>query len=328
LKITQQDTKPLVSIIIPVFNGKKYLGEAIESALTQTYPNLEILVINDGSTDAGATRRIALAYREKIQYFEKPNGGVASALNYGLKVMSGLYFSWLSHDDIYYQEKIARQVQFLKEKDPNGICYCDYDIIDENSSPVSVMRLKEIKPQDFRCFITETSDVHGCSLLIPRRHLLNLGGFGIGKRTTQDYDLWFRLAERFTFYHLKEVLMACRRHAEQDTVALGRIAREEGDALYTHFVNSLSDREVQNYCGVSAAFFFTELAEILYKRGFFSAYDAARQRGKIFLRRHSMLDYFRIKSLIIYQLFVSLPLFSIKCRLKAFIYNLRLLKSN
>ena len=90
---------PLVSIVIPVYNGSNFMREAIDSALAQTYPNIEILVVNDGSTDN--TREIALSYGDKIRYFEKENGGVATALNLAIHEMKGEYFSWLSHDDWY-----------------------------------------------------------------------------------------------------------------------------------------------------------------------------------------------------------------------------------
>ena len=89
---------PMVSIIIPVYNGANYLREAIDSALAQTYSNFEVIVVNDGSNDGGETDRIATSYGEKIRYFRKENGGVASALNMGIKHMKGDYFSWLSHD--------------------------------------------------------------------------------------------------------------------------------------------------------------------------------------------------------------------------------------
>ena len=78
---------PLVSIIIPVYNGSNFMREAIDSALAQTYPNIEILVVNDGSTDN--TREIALSYGDKIRYFEKENGGVATALNLAIREMKG-----------------------------------------------------------------------------------------------------------------------------------------------------------------------------------------------------------------------------------------------
>ena len=96
--------QPLVSIVIPVFNGEDFLDEAIKSAINQTYRNIEILVINDGSTDG--TEKIANKYEKQIRYFYKENGGVASALNLAIKEMKGEYFSWLSHDDYYDPSKI------------------------------------------------------------------------------------------------------------------------------------------------------------------------------------------------------------------------------
>ena len=76
---------PKVSIVIPVYNGADLLSQAIDSALAQTYFPIEILVVNDGSGDGGATERIALSYGEKVRYFSKANGGVASALNFAIQ---------------------------------------------------------------------------------------------------------------------------------------------------------------------------------------------------------------------------------------------------
>ena len=106
---------PLVSIVIPVYNGANYMREAIDSALAQTYSNIEIIVVNDGSNDGGATRDIALSYGDKIRYFEKENGGVSTALNLGIKNMRGKYFSWLSHDDVYLPEKIQVEIDALRK---------------------------------------------------------------------------------------------------------------------------------------------------------------------------------------------------------------------
>ena len=100
------DYKPLISVLIPVYNGSNYLEEALESVLEQTYSNYEIIVVNDGSNDEGKTKKIALKYENKIRYFEKENGGVASALNYGISKANGDYISWLSHDDIYNENKL------------------------------------------------------------------------------------------------------------------------------------------------------------------------------------------------------------------------------
>src|SRR6185436_20245230 len=109
---------PKVSIVIPVYNGSNYLRTAVESALAQTYSNIEIIVVNDGSTDDGDTEAIALSYGGRIKYYCKPNGHVASALNFGIRHMSGEYFSWLSHDDLYKSDKIALQMRALSELEP------------------------------------------------------------------------------------------------------------------------------------------------------------------------------------------------------------------
>jgi hypothetical protein len=104
---------PKVSIVIPVYHGSDYLRTAVDSALGQTYSKIEVIVVNDGSTDDGATRAVCLSYDDRIKYYEKTNGHVASALNFGIRHMSGEYFSWLSHDVYYQPERIALQVTAL-----------------------------------------------------------------------------------------------------------------------------------------------------------------------------------------------------------------------
>ena len=104
---------PKISIVIPAYNASNYLAEAIDSALAQTYPNVEIIVVNDGSKDDGATRAVALSYGDKIRYFEKENGGSSSALNVGIANMTGEWFSWLSHDDLYVPEKLEKQIESI-----------------------------------------------------------------------------------------------------------------------------------------------------------------------------------------------------------------------
>ena len=97
-----------VSIVIPVYNTEKYISSCIESALNQTYDDIEILVINDGSTDS--TLSIITKFEKKIKIINKKNGGTASALNYGIKNMSGQWFKWLSADDLLKNNAIEKLV--------------------------------------------------------------------------------------------------------------------------------------------------------------------------------------------------------------------------
>ena len=126
---------PKVSIVIPVYNGSNYLREAIDSALAQTYKNIEVIVINDGSNDNGKTDKICKSYGKRIRYFKKENGGVSSALNMGIEKMEGEYFSWLSHDDVYLPRKIETQIKFLASNQLQSekvILFANYELIDKD----------------------------------------------------------------------------------------------------------------------------------------------------------------------------------------------------
>ena len=105
------EERPKVSIVIPVYNGERYVRYAIDSALAQTYDNIEIIVVNDGSTDK--TDEIVKSYGNKVRYIKKKNGGVSSALNMAIEKMKGEYFSWLSHDDTYEPTKIEDEIDYL-----------------------------------------------------------------------------------------------------------------------------------------------------------------------------------------------------------------------
>src|SRR5689334_22845299 len=117
------DMNPKVSIIIPVYNGSNYLHEAIDSALAQTYKNIEVIVVNDGSTDEGATDKVALSYGDRITYISKQNGGVSTALNVGIQSSTGVFIAWLSHDDVFLPHKIELQVDVMFRNSWASVCY-------------------------------------------------------------------------------------------------------------------------------------------------------------------------------------------------------------
>lgn len=161
---------PLVSIVIPVYNGANYVAEAIESALKQTYKNIEVIVVNDGSTDN--TEKIVKKYGDKIRYFYKENGGVASALNFGIKNMKGEYFSWLSHDDVYYSNKIERQIEELKNIDKDNILYSGFELINDKSEFLyawEIASTNEYRKLNNSFYALLLSGLNFCSLLIPKK---------------------------------------------------------------------------------------------------------------------------------------------------------------
>jgi len=270
---------PLVSIVIPVFNGSNYLGHAIESALAQTYPHCEVLVVNDGSNDDGQTERLALSYGDRLRYLSKPNGGVASALNLGIAEMRGSLFSWLSHDDLYNPRKIERQVSVMQAgSDTDVIVYSDYRIFADDGQSSDV-RLQETAPQGFRYRLARLSNVNGCTLLIPTKLLREAGGFNEALRTTQDYDLWFRLAKSRPFVHMPEVLVASRFHPRQGIFTHSDLAQRECQSLHASFARDLLDEEMPVSSGQGLDHVFTDLAQSFWARGFDQAAMIAERRA-------------------------------------------------
>ena len=239
---------PKVSIVIPVFNGSNYLSEAIDSALTQTYENIEVIVVNDGSTDLNKTEHVALSFGSRIRYFQKENGGVASALNYGIKEMTGQYFSWLSHDDIYFPYKIERQIEYLKKiKHKKCILYSDFEIIDKNSNYTGECKIGADISSNSLLAILSTS-IHGCSTLIPKGIIDTVGFFNESLKTTQDYDMWFRMYRAgFEFQHIPEILIRSRSHPEQGSIVLKYLQKKEREMFYLFAIQNIGDK-VQLIC--------------------------------------------------------------------------------
>ncbi|UYZ34253.1 glycosyltransferase [Clostridium beijerinckii] len=251
-------SEPLVSIIIPVYNGENYLKEAINSALAQSYKNVEVIVVNDGSRDNGATEKIALSYGEKIRYLYKENGGVATALNLGIKNMKGEYFSWLSHDDIYYSNKIEKNIKALYESgNMTAIVQSDYDLLEVESNYITHVSHSEIYPikqLTNSVFPVLQGLIHGCSLLIHKSHFNRIGIFSESLITTQDYDLWFRMMRYEKTIYIPEPLILSRVHKEQGSRTITTHDAERCQ-LHIDFLEKLTNEEICCMYGTNYNFY-------------------------------------------------------------------------
>ena len=244
---------PLVSIVIPVYNGENYLKGAIDCALAQTYNSVEVLVINDGSTDK--TEEIVLSYGEKVRYFAKENGGVSSALNMGIANMRGEYFSWLSHDDLYVPEKVEREITAIAD-DPAAIVYSDYTIIDKDGATIVVMDIAQKFPGadlTLGLYPILRQVLNGCSLLIHKSHFLRIGVFDESLRVTQDYDLWFKMFRGQRLAYVHEPLVLQREHGTQVTHNYARNLAES-DKLWVNMLANVTPEECCLLDGSELAF--------------------------------------------------------------------------
>ena len=122
--------KPKVSIIIPLYNQKKYIGEAIKSVLDQTYSNIEIIVVNDGSTDDPFP--VIQKFIKRIRLINQKNYGLAEARNTGIKAAEGEYIQFLDADDLLQKNKLSRQIEFSLKQNAD-ITYCEVDWLFDDS---------------------------------------------------------------------------------------------------------------------------------------------------------------------------------------------------
>ncbi len=211
-----------VSVIIPVYNAEQYIRESVRSVLDQTYDDIEIIAVDDGSTDKSL--EILREYENKIKIISKKNGGTATAFNTGIKIMSGEWFKWLSADDVLYPTAVQELVDAAaKIQDKNTVIYSNYDIIDETGKVVK--QFIEPDYNDMEQFEKNTILLDhfygnaGTALI----HKSIFDRFGLYDETIgfqEDYELWLRLCLQHDcrLYLLPKILMGYRVHQNQLTV--------------------------------------------------------------------------------------------------------------
>ncbi|WP_051309322.1 glycosyltransferase [Desulfogranum japonicum] len=237
--------EPKISIVIPVYNGFDYLSDAIDSALAQTYSNFEVIVVNDGSLDDGKTEAVAKSYGEKIRYLWRENGGVATALNLAIENAEGDYISWLSHDDIYPNDKLSTQVRFLENcQDRKIILYGDAELIDSGGNHLGRYTSNPFPQHELLFRLIEENFISGCATLIPKECFEKVGNFAPQWRFTQDYEMWFRMGRHYQFVYVPEIFVKTRIHSEQGTARNDKKHYKEVNDLIIHVLETVSIEEI------------------------------------------------------------------------------------
>jgi glycosyltransferase involved in cell wall biosynthesis len=290
---------PLVSIVIPAYNASNYLGEAINSALTQTYKNIEIIVVNDGSTDDGATERVALSYGDRIRYFKKDNGGCASALNYGINVMQGEWFSWLSHDDLYLPDKIEYMLNALEANSlepDNTVLVSDTLLVsgEGREVPCPFKQTKGLLAPEVA--FSETLVVktfNGCGMLIPKKIIDRTGYFITNYKHQLDREYWMRIAiGGSSFFVVDKILVKSRAHNAQITVQRSDLLFNEEKMLINQYRNIIINDSSNNGFALGLACF-------AYKRGHYDLGKVIKSTMKS-RRIYSISDGLRINYYYLY----------------------------
>jgi len=225
---------PLVSCIVPVFNGERYLGEALESILKQTYRSREVIVVDDGSTDATAT--VVDKFGEQVCYFKQPNQGAAAARNLGFAAAKGEFVAFLDADDLWHPEKLARQMARFEARPALDYCFAHVQNFWESVE-------EQQKFADHR-IAKPLPGYSTCTLLTRRSLFATVGQFNTTISHADDTDWFLRASEIGAVMEmLSDVLLYRRLHHAN----ISRVRAANSRDQYLHMIkNTLDRRRRQN----------------------------------------------------------------------------------
>jgi glycosyltransferase involved in cell wall biosynthesis len=201
---------PEVSVIIPAYNSAHYLAAAVDSVLAQTFADLEVLVIDDGSTDE--TPQVMSRYGPPVRYIRQSNGGVAVARNHGIKESRGNYVAFLDADDTWFPNKLERQLEALRSNPGYQACYSAHLVVSHDLTPVAVHRSGR-QGSSLEDLLLRGNVIGSICTVLCDRSLFDLtGGFDPELSQCADWDMWARLAAVTEFLYLDEPLVTYRKH--------------------------------------------------------------------------------------------------------------------
>ena len=215
--------RPLVSVIIPIYNAKLYLPEAIESVLAQTYQPVEVILSDDGSTDGSA--KVATRYCPPAHYRSQVNGGPAAALNQGVRAAHGTYLSFLSADDIWVQAKLEWQMQSLAE-------HPDSDMVFGHMQHFLSSELDEPVRQTLHCPSKPMPAYASGTMLISLEAFLRVGFFDTRFRAGEFMDWYARATDLgLKSWLLPDVVSMRRVHGANHTVRTAAVPQNYAAVL-------------------------------------------------------------------------------------------------
>jgi glycosyltransferase involved in cell wall biosynthesis len=247
-------TEPLISVLLPVYNGEKYLRAAIESILAQTYSHFELIAVDDGSKDGSIS--IVKEYQARdervILHAHEKNLGIVAALNDGLSLSRGELIARMDSDDISLPTRFEKQVTFLNAHPNIGVLGTAAEVINASGQIYDRMEYpaSHLLLQWSLCFYCPM--IHP-TIMARREILLSASGYSADYPHAEDYDLWARLSADAQFANLSECLLALRKHEENVSVS--------NSALHFESSAKISRKLIRSQTGYDLQFVPLELAQ-------------------------------------------------------------------
>lgn len=238
---------PEVSVIIPAFKVAEFIEETLQSVLSQTFTNFEVIIVNDGSPDTPELEKVLQPFKQRIRYEEQPNKGAGAARNTALRMARGRYVAFLDGDDVWYPHYLEEQLKLMSSDGGYDLVYSNARII--GNSPWEGKTFMDRDPSNgpatFEALIGERCLVITSGVLARREPIITVGLFDESLRNSQDFDLWVRLAKHANAkinYH-RQVLLEHRVHA--GSLASDGIKSVEGELKVLKKVSEWDDLSVQ-----------------------------------------------------------------------------------
>jgi len=238
------NSNPLVSIIIPAYNAERFIKRVLESALAQTYKNIEIIVIDDGSTDK--TAEIVKNYKDpRIIYLYQKNQGQGPARNNGIKKSQGEYITFLDADDYYFPEKVEKQVRFLENHPEYQAVYCNALHFYSDNPTVFFKKKGNFHSGDIFKDLLESSYINPNTIMVYRKVLDKAGLFNENRYYPEDWELWLKISRAgFKFGYLDEDLVKVEiRPDSNTTMAIQWILKNNALKMFENIFSSMSQKE-------------------------------------------------------------------------------------
>jgi len=203
-----------ISVVTPTYNRARFLPEAVESVLAQTHADLELIIVDDGSVDE--TREILEPFLAdgRVRYFYQENRGQSHARNLALKQARGDFIAFLDSDDLWYPDKLEKQLAVLREKPEVDIVHGDEAIIDENGVVTSQENMRRYSGRITQRLLADNS-VSITTALVRRRCFDEMGGFDTSVGVADDYELWLRFSARYRFHYEPGIVASYRVMTDQ-----------------------------------------------------------------------------------------------------------------
>jgi glycosyltransferase involved in cell wall biosynthesis len=208
-------SKPLISVVLPVWNGERYLVESIDSILSQTLSDLELIVVDDGSTDRSL--EIIRSYKDpRVRVFVRERQGLAPTLDFGIQRARARWIARQDADDASHPQRLELQMQTLEENPEAILCYCDVELVGESVYFPSIERFPHTMGLLAMQLCYQCPIAHS-SVIFDRGAYREVGGYSVSEQYAEDFGLWGRLIRYGDFVSLPKKLVKFRLHGESIT---------------------------------------------------------------------------------------------------------------